>query len=56
MLKTAAVIALSHHERLDGSGYPHGLRGRAIPLEARMVAITDTFDALTSDRPYRRGT
>ena len=53
VLKAAAVIALSHHERMDGSGYPHGLRGRAIPLEARMVAITDTYDALTSDRPYR---
>jgi putative two-component system response regulator len=53
VLKAAAVIALSHHERLDGSGYPHGLHGRAIPLEARMVAITDTYDALTSDRPYR---
>ena len=53
VLKAAAAIALSHHERLDGSGYPHGLRGRFIPLEARMVAITDTYDALTSDRPYR---
>jgi response regulator RpfG family c-di-GMP phosphodiesterase len=53
VLKTAAEIALHHHERLDGSGYPHGLRGTAIPLEARMVAIADTFDALTSERPYR---
>jgi len=53
VLKAAAEIALHHHERLDGSGYPHGLRGTAIPLEARMVAIADTFDALTSERPYR---
>ena len=53
VLKMAAEIALHHHERLDGSGYPHGLRGTAIPLESRMVAIADTFDALTSERPYR---
>ncbi|HYM67180.1 MAG TPA: HD-GYP domain-containing protein [Patescibacteria group bacterium] len=45
---------LYHHERMDGSGYPHGLAGEAIPLEARIVAVADTFDVLTSDRPYRK--
>jgi HD-GYP domain-containing protein (c-di-GMP phosphodiesterase class II) len=45
---------LYHHERMDGSGYPHGLVGGAIPLEARIVAVADTFDVLTSDRPYRK--
>jgi len=44
-----------HHERGDGSGYPAGLSGKAIPLEARIAAIADVFDALTSDRPYRKG-
>ena len=44
---------LSHHERWDGSGYPRHLKGRRIPLSARVVAIADTFDAITSDRPYR---
>jgi len=46
---------LSHHERWDGSGYPRGLRGLGIPLEARIVTIADTFDALTHNRRYRRG-
>jgi HD-GYP domain-containing protein (c-di-GMP phosphodiesterase class II) len=46
-------IAESHHENMDGSGYPHGLRGREIPLEARIVAVADVFDALTSARPYK---
>jgi HD domain-containing protein len=45
-----------HHERLDGSGYPDGLSGEAIPLGARIIAVADTFDALTSSRPYRRAT
>lgn len=44
-----------HHERWDGQGYPDGLRGPAIPLDARIIAIVDAFDAMTSDRPYRRG-
>jgi putative two-component system response regulator len=52
-LELAATIALTHHERVDGSGYPHRLAGDRIPVAARMVAIADTFDALTSDRPYR---
>ncbi|MDR3569275.1 MAG: response regulator [Syntrophobacteraceae bacterium] len=45
----------SHHERIDGKGYPEGLKGEQIPLLARMVAVADTYDALTSDRPYRKG-
>ena len=53
LLDLAASIALTHHERLDGSGYPHGLQGPEIPIEGRMVAIADTFDALTSVRSYR---
>ena len=47
-------IAESHHEAIDGSGYPHGLRDGEIPLEARIVAVADVFDALTSERPYKR--
>jgi len=46
-------IAESHHEALDGSGYPHGLRGEEIPIEARIIAVADVFDALTSVRPYK---
>ncbi len=53
-LRTAARIALSHHERFDGSGYPLGLAGKDIPIEARIVALADAFDALTSARPYKR--
>jgi two-component system response regulator RpfG len=48
-----ATIALSHHERYDGSGYPQGLQGDAIPLPARVVAVCDVYDALTSVRPYK---
>ncbi len=48
-----AVILRHHHERLDGSGYPDGLTGEGIPLGARVVAVADVYDALTSDRPYR---
>ncbi|MGE0067445.1 MAG: HD domain-containing phosphohydrolase [Solirubrobacterales bacterium] len=54
LLQMGARIALSHHERFDGSGYPQGLAGEEIPLEARIVAVADVFDALLSDRPYRR--
>ena len=54
MLRLAQDIALTHHERWDGSGYPQGLRGEAIPLAGRIVAICDVFDALRSDRPYKR--
>jgi putative two-component system response regulator len=53
LLDTAAVIAWTHHERWDGGGYPRGLSGEGIPLEGRIVAVADVFDALISDRPYR---
>jgi len=53
LLELAASIALTHHERVDGHGYPHGLRGDAIPVAGRIVAVADVFDALTSDRVYR---
>jgi ribonuclease P protein subunit RPR2 len=49
----AVEIVRSHHERWDGAGYPRGLRGEEIPLAARIFAIADSFDAMTSDRPYR---
>jgi putative two-component system response regulator len=53
LLELAASIALSHHERWDGTGYPHRRRGEEIPLEGRIAAVADVFDALVSDRPYR---
>ena len=53
LLKLANRVALYHHEKWDGTGYPHGLAGEAIPLEARIVALADVFDALTSKRPYK---
>jgi two-component system, response regulator RpfG len=52
-IQIGATIALRHHERYDGSGYPDGLAGEAIPLEARIVAVADVFDALISPRPYK---
>ena len=48
------TVVRSHHERFDGSGYPDGLAGAAIPLEARIVAVADSLDAMISTRPYRR--
>lgn len=53
VIRTAEVIAQGHHERWDGTGYPHRLAGEAIPIEARIVAIADVFDALCSKRPYK---
>lgn len=53
LLQMAAVIALTHHERFDGSGYPQGLCGTAIPLFGRIVTVADVFDALSSRRPYK---
>lgn len=53
-LQMGAIIALGHHEKFDGTGYPGGLAGEAIPLPARIVAVADVFDALTSDRPYKK--
>lgn len=54
MLQAAAQIALAHHEKFDGSGYPNGLKGEDIPVFARICAVADVFDALTSERPYKK--
>jgi len=53
LLALAASMALHHHEKWDGTGYPHGLSGDEIPIEARIIAVADVFDALCSDRPYK---
>lgn len=45
---------VKHHEKYDGTGYPTGLKGEQIPLKARIIALTDAYDAMTSDRPYRK--
>lgn len=53
ILQTGEIIARTHHERWDGSGYPEGLRGDAIPLSGQIMALADVFDALTTKRPYK---
>ena len=53
-IQTGSIIALNHHERFDGSGYPNGISGKDIPLVARIVAVADVYDALISPRPYKR--
>ena len=53
-LQMGAIIALNHHEKFDGSGYPNGKTGNEIPMEARIVAVADVFDALTTERPYKK--
>ena len=50
-----AALVLAHHERHDGKGYPRGLQGDELPLEVSVIAVADTYDAMTSDRPYRKG-
>jgi len=54
-LRPALDIPHSHHEKWDGTGYPHGLKGEEIPLAARIFAVADVWDAMRSDRPYRQG-
>ncbi|MCW7481644.1 HD domain-containing phosphohydrolase [Leptospira kanakyensis] len=54
LLKLAKSIAITHHEKFDGTGYPYGLKGEKIPLEGRIIAIADVFDALTTVRPYKK--
>jgi len=50
-----AELVLAHHERHDGKGYPRGLQGDELPLEVSVISVADTYDAMTSDRPYRKG-
>ena len=52
--KSSNIVALTHHEKYDGSGYPDGIKGNQIPLFGRILAVADVFDALVSDRPYRK--
>jgi putative two-component system response regulator len=54
LLQSGEIIALTHHEKWDGSGYPNGLAGEDIPLWSRITAVADVFDALTSERPYKK--
>jgi putative two-component system response regulator len=54
VLQAGAEIARGHHEKFDGSGYPHGVKGKDIPIFSRIVAVADVFDALTSERPYKK--
>ena len=54
LLRLGREVCLCHHERWDGSGYPRGLSGDAIPLSARILALADVYDALTTSRPYKR--
>jgi putative two-component system response regulator len=54
ILQAAAIIAQTHHERWDGSGYPEGLRGEEIPISGRIMALVDVFDSLTTWRPYKK--
>jgi putative two-component system response regulator len=54
LMRMAQQIAISHHEKWDGSGYPNGLAGEAIPQAGRIAALADVFDALTSARPYKK--
>jgi two-component system response regulator RpfG len=53
-IQTGSIIALGHHEKFDGTGYPHGIAATDIPLVARIVAVADVYDALVSKRPYKQ--